>query len=389
MIRLEVAHEWGGLAADAEQQVVQAVVSGDVDVAWVGTRVFDTLGVNSFQALTAPLLVDGYALQQAIIDSEIPDQMVNGLGQVGVMGLAVLAGGLRRPIAVRGPLLGPPDWQGLTVQTFRSNVQADTIRALGATPTDVGPTGRDAGLSGGQIHGFENSMHIYSLNLMHSIAPYVTANVVLWPETTVLLASPGRFARLSDQHQRWLRDAAADAAAQSSRLASVDTGLVADACRGGARLAAASAAQRAALREAVGPIYQRMSQDPQTKAYIARIEQLKTAVRADGDLAIPAGCTGDSPLGAEPSAGADDPSIINGIYRLEWTVDELVAAGMQRQESRDNAGVITLTFDNGQWGWSSQGRWSCLGTYSIMDGRFLRGGQRGSLGGVWWPGRLA
>ena len=42
---------WGEVSADAEQQVVRAVAAGKVDLGWSGTRVFDTMGVTSFQAL--------------------------------------------------------------------------------------------------------------------------------------------------------------------------------------------------------------------------------------------------------------------------------------------------------------------------------------------------
>ena len=51
------------------------------------------------------MLIDNYALQKAVIDSEIPDHMLSGLDALGVTGLAVLADGLRKPIAVERPLL--------------------------------------------------------------------------------------------------------------------------------------------------------------------------------------------------------------------------------------------------------------------------------------------
>jgi TRAP-type C4-dicarboxylate transport system substrate-binding protein len=57
-IRIDVIDRWGDFSPDAEQQVVRAVSTGAVDLGWSGTRVFDTLGVNGFQALTAPMLID-------------------------------------------------------------------------------------------------------------------------------------------------------------------------------------------------------------------------------------------------------------------------------------------------------------------------------------------
>src|SRR5215213_9179858 len=60
-VRIEVVDQWAEFASDAEQQVVNDVAAGEVDLGWVGSRVFDTLGVESFQALTAPMLIDSYA----------------------------------------------------------------------------------------------------------------------------------------------------------------------------------------------------------------------------------------------------------------------------------------------------------------------------------------
>ena len=85
---------------------------GEVDLGWVGTRVFDRLGVKSFQALTAPMLIDSYALQNAVIEGGITEEMMQGLDDLGVAGLGVLPDGLRKPIGVDGPILGPADWQG-------------------------------------------------------------------------------------------------------------------------------------------------------------------------------------------------------------------------------------------------------------------------------------
>ena len=119
-LRIHVVNEWGHYKPAMEQQIVSDVGSDKADLAWVGTRVFDTLGVRSFQALTAPMLIDSYPLERAVIASEIPGQMLKSLARLRVTGLAVLADGLRKPIAVKRALLGPADWRGITFATFRS-----------------------------------------------------------------------------------------------------------------------------------------------------------------------------------------------------------------------------------------------------------------------------
>ena len=117
-LRIEPVNQWGDLASDAELQVVKDVAAGEVDLGWVGTRVFDTLDVKSFQALTAPMLIDSYALESAVIESGITEQMMRGLDGLGVAGVGVLPDGLRKPTGVSGPVVSPADWQGITFGTL-------------------------------------------------------------------------------------------------------------------------------------------------------------------------------------------------------------------------------------------------------------------------------
>jgi len=111
-LRIRVVDDWAGNRPGMEQIVVRAVASGKADLGWAGTRVLDTLGVTSFRALTAPMLIDSYALERAVIASKLPGEMMEGLDPDGVAGLGVLGGGLRRPIALDRPLLRPADCAG-------------------------------------------------------------------------------------------------------------------------------------------------------------------------------------------------------------------------------------------------------------------------------------
>jgi TRAP-type C4-dicarboxylate transport system substrate-binding protein len=363
-LRIEVDSEWGDFSPRFEQQIVRDVAGGKADLAWVGTRIFDTLGVRSFQALTAPMLIDGYPLEQAVIKSAIPAQMLSGLDTLGVTGLAILADGLRKPIAAERPLLGPADWRGVTFAAFRSRGQADGIRALGARPTDAWSDALTSGLEAGRIQGFEKNLLVYRITGLAESAPYVTANVNLWPQTAALLSNPARLAGLTDAQQRWLREAAAQASARSTSLVGNDARLVAPLCKAGARFANASEADLTALRQAFTPVYARLGRDPQTKAFIARIRQLKRSTPPGPVLRIPAGCTGPH----RTTSGArvnTEPSALNGAYRVSWTEKQLVAEGASASYAKHNHSVITMTMRDGVFAQ----RWSvppgCEGTYAV------------------------
>ncbi len=247
-VRIEVVDRVGGVRARRGAAGRHDVAAGEVDLGWVGSRVFDTLGVESFQALTAPMLIDSYALENAVIESGMTEEMMEGLDELGVHGLAVLADALRRPVSVDAPILEPADWRGTSFGTLKSDGQVEAIGALGGDPVEIfGPHRRDA-LDDGTLEGFEFGLLLYSDPMWSSRAPYVAANVHLWPQMDVVLANPGRLDGLTSKQRGWLDEAARDAARRSAALADRDARALDVACEGGARFAEASEADLAALR---------------------------------------------------------------------------------------------------------------------------------------------
>jgi TRAP-type C4-dicarboxylate transport system substrate-binding protein len=292
-VQIQVINQWGDLAPDAEAQVVRAAAAGTVDLGWAGSRVFDTIGVPGFRALSAPMLIDSYPLENAVLHSAMPGRMLAGLASAHVTGLGVLGEGLRLPISARRPLLAPADWRGVSFGTLRSQVQEETIRALGATPVvGFGPD-RSHALGSGQIRGFELDLSRYvDLAGLATGAPYVAANVALWPEFDVLIASPRRLASLTAQQRTWLRQAAGGATRDSVALAaSGNATSIGRACAMGARFVTATPADLAALRKALSVVYQHLQADPQTRAFLQQIQRLKNTAPAGPAPRIPAGCT--------------------------------------------------------------------------------------------------
>jgi TRAP-type transport system periplasmic protein len=367
-VRIEVVDQWGDFASDAEQQVVRDVSNGEVDLGWVGARVFDTLGVESFQALTAPMLVDSYALENAVIDSGITDQMMRGLEDVGVVGLGVLADGLRKPIGITGPVLGPADWRGITFGTLKSDGQAEAIRALGATPAQVLGPHREEVIENGEIQGFEFNLLNYRDPKWVRLAPYVTANVNMWPQMDVVVADPDRLEGLTSGQRGWLQRAADDAADRSAALADTDADSIRITCDAGARFANASEDDLAALQGAFASVYANLQQDPETKEFIEQIKALKQSTPVGPALVISSDCTGQAPeQSAEGTVAA--PAYLNGIYRYELTREDAIAFDPEAQDLDEFPQVNTMVLEDGHL------EGGCFGsggaTYSVDDDRIM------------------
>jgi TRAP-type C4-dicarboxylate transport system substrate-binding protein len=290
-LRVEIVDSWDNLKADREQHWVSLVADGTADLGWVNTWAFDTLGVTSFRALTAPMLVDSYPLEQAVLASDIPAKMLPGLAALEVTGLALLADELRKPVAVKQPLLRAAGWRDVKVSIARSRVKADALDGLGAVPVPVGWDDQPALLRSGTVQATETNLRRYSIQGLDFYAPYVTQNVNLWPGVIALIANPDRLARLSDDQRAWLDQAAKEAAVRATGLVErAEPPLLASLCKRGARFAMASPAQLAALRDAFAPALQRLDRDPETKAFLNQIRRLKRSTPDAAVHVVPRAC---------------------------------------------------------------------------------------------------
>jgi TRAP-type C4-dicarboxylate transport system substrate-binding protein len=307
-LRIDFTQGWRLGQPDYEGGTIADVRAGKVDLAGVGARAFDRVGVTDFQGLLAPMLVDSQALQEKVFAAGIPDQMLRGVERSGVVGLGVLPGPMRKVLGVSRPFLRPSDFTGAVIGMQDSDLTARTLSAWGATPKAV-PNG--AALTG--LDGYEQQLGSIAGNSYADSAGYVTANVDLWPRPLVLIAGPAQFATLSGDQQRALRAAAAPSSANALRAArSEDETAAATLCRRGMTLASASPQDLQALTDALQPVYDRLDAEPRTRAWIHQIRNLKSDLGAGPDAPTCAG---------QQSPPESDP-IPDGTYEKTVTRDD-------------------------------------------------------------------
>ena len=127
-LQIEFANLWREGETDAEIGTIADVHGGEVDLAWVGARAFDRVGLLSFQPLLAPLLVDSHDLQEAVFEAGIPAEMLAGLDELDLAGIGVLPGPMRKVLGVTHPFVTPADFEGQVVGIGTSDLAAWTMR---------------------------------------------------------------------------------------------------------------------------------------------------------------------------------------------------------------------------------------------------------------------
>jgi TRAP-type C4-dicarboxylate transport system substrate-binding protein len=314
-IRIDLQQSWRRGDPRGEEHTLRDLRSGRVDLAWVGARVFDRVGVKSFQPLMAPFLVDSYPLEARVFADPLVRRTLTRARLPGVVVLGVLPGPMRRLAGFAHPFTQPSDFRGQIVGLQDSALSTASLRLLGAVPRATAGAVPVSGLDG-----YEQQLSSFVGNGFDQSAKYVTANVDLWPRPLVIAAGVKALARLTPAQRTLLREAMSGVSPTvMQQAAREDVAATSAICRTQMRQATASAHQLALLRTSVAPIYRALAADPETGAVLARIESLKRATGAPPATMLPCAAL----VGARAS---DRETPVDGRYELSLRASDLPAA---------------------------------------------------------------
>ena len=318
------------------------VAAGHAELGWTGARAFHDLGVRDFDALVAPFLIDSYGLEEKVVRDPLAGRMLDGLDTLGVEGVGVLPGPLRKPLGAE-PLLRPDDWAGTTIALTRSAVARRTLRALGADGTEIPSAGAIDG-----DDGVESQIAAIAKQRVRRHGGRAGGERQPLAASARLFGNADALAGLDARQRAALRAAAADAIGpmlrSRARRRPRRRGHPLPPRRRSSRTA--SAADLVALRDAVAPVYASLSGDAFTKAAIAHIRALRDGLPPPEEPA----CSG---AGDEPIASGR-PSPVDGVWRSDITFRDLERApgyedgehnpgniGHFRMELRDGSFAVT------------------------------------------------
>jgi TRAP-type C4-dicarboxylate transport system substrate-binding protein len=343
-----------GTERDGEQRLIEDVQAGKVDMALVGVRAFDVVGVTGFQPLVAPFLIDSYDLEAKVFEAGVPERMLQATDTIGLTGLGVVPGPMSKILSVAHPLVGRTDFEGAVIGTSSGILADETIRALGATPKVVAPRTALVGLDG-----LDEQLSSIRGDGYYDVANAVTANLNLWPGPLVVVMNASRFAGLTPAQQNVMRSAVGDRVASGLAASrQEDAGSGAGLCRTAMAVVDATPDDLAGLRTAVEPVYAKLEEQPATKATLAEIIALKS------DLAAPAASFECGAVSAPPEPAAVTP--LDGVYRMAVTFDEVAASG--DLAIAENYGSFIVVFDRGRFALTQESETSCTwayGTYVV------------------------
>jgi TRAP-type C4-dicarboxylate transport system substrate-binding protein len=279
-------------------QLLDDVSGGTVEMAGVSTATWDTKGVSVFQPLQAPFLITNYGFEQTVLSGPIGTSMLeseNGPKKLGLVGLGILEGGLRKPLGREVALKSPADFKGKKIRAPQSQVLSAALEALGAEPVAL-PVGDVYGaLQNGTVDGMEANLGLIATNKYNEVAKFVTQDVNLWPFPAAVVINQAQFDKLTDAQKTAVQTAGKNLAANSINVflnpAPDATNFVKVLCDAGLTFAFAGAANQKALAAAAQPAYAEISKDAEVADLIKQIQDAKASAPAPpAPPALPEGC---------------------------------------------------------------------------------------------------
>jgi TRAP-type C4-dicarboxylate transport system substrate-binding protein len=381
-LRIDHQVNWHKGDLGAESDLIGYVRRGGAPLGVSPVRAWHTAGISSFDALIAPFLLDSMAAQKAVLESDVVDDMLRGMGDPGLTGLGVLPGPLRRPIGVTHELVTAGDYRGGSIGMSPEGEVADrTFEALGVK--GVVPMAPTAPIDG--MDGLEQQLDSVASNQYDQLATTATANVTFWPRPLVVFGSAKAMSALTDDQVRVLREAARASVEPNARL-NLDGEVegVAQLCRRGRlRFVSATSGDLAGLRSATAPVLTWLREDVVTSAALDRINELRATVTAEAAPSC-AGVAGGPVTHAGPP-GPRGP--LDGTYVVDTT------NGGDADLEEENYGHWVYVVDRGRFAFSQENGPACTwgyGTWKVhgatVEWLFTDGGGEAPNGAMNKPG---
>lgn len=194
-----------------EPETIEQAQAGIVDFARVNSVVLANVS-PSMGVFTLPYIFKDNEHKYRVLDGDIGKDVLADLAKVGLVGFDFMDAGTRNFYTVKAkPVSGIEDLRGLKIRVQPAPISTRMVQLLGATPTPMNYGEVYSALQTGVVDGAENDYVSYLTSAHYEVAPNVIEDGHLSPPA-VLVMNKARFDALKPEHQKAVRDAAAETA---------------------------------------------------------------------------------------------------------------------------------------------------------------------------------
>jgi C4-dicarboxylate-binding protein DctP len=242
-----------------DKEELEALQLGAVQMLAPSNSKFGPMGVKDFEVFDLPYLLPNKAALRKVTDGPLGKAMLKKLETKGMVGLAYWDNGFKE-MSANKPLRMPEDYKGLKFRIQSSKVLEAQFRLLGATPQVMAFSEVYQALQTGVVDGQENTPSNIYTQKFHEVQKYTTLTNHGYIGYVVVV-NKKFWDDLPADIRGQLEKAMNDATAYSNEISEKENAEGLDEIKksGKTELITPTAAETAAMRKAMEPLYQDMA----------------------------------------------------------------------------------------------------------------------------------
>jgi tripartite ATP-independent transporter DctP family solute receptor len=244
----------------AEVQSISAAKGGVLEMAVVSTAAAATT-VKDFGLFDLPYLFNDFKEADAVLDGPIGRRVLEKLADTGVVGLCYWENGFRHVTNSRRPVAKLEDFKGLKIRTIQNPVFIDVFNTLGANATPMAFTEVYGALDSKAIDGQETPYSSIYTSKFFEVQRYVSETRHIYG-AAVVLVSRKLWDVLSADEKKAMQDSCNESRDYERRVnREQDPQLLAELKAKGMAFNEVSPAERARIRDALKPVYDKYAKE--------------------------------------------------------------------------------------------------------------------------------
>jgi tripartite ATP-independent transporter DctP family solute receptor len=189
----------------SEQQCVELLQIGSLGMTKVSAAILEGF-TDNYKVLGLPYIFRSREHSFNVLDGEIGAELLNSTEKFWIKGLCFYDAGGRSFYTLKRPIETPDDLTGLKIRVMKSQTAMQLVAAMGGSPTPVSWGELYTALQSGVVDGAENNPPSFYTSRHYEVCKYYSINEhTLVPD--VLIISTRVWNRLTQEEQRWLREA--------------------------------------------------------------------------------------------------------------------------------------------------------------------------------------
>ncbi|BAQ09129.1 C4-dicarboxylate transporter substrate binding protein [Bacillus sp. OxB-1] len=246
----------GNGSLGGERDLAEQIQMGNLDMSVLTTGIVGNFA-NELRVFDMPFLFRDLDHAYTVLDSEIGQEMLDGMESSGFKGIAFWENGVRQFANNVKPIKSPEDMKGLKMRTIENEVLIDSYKSLGADAVPMAYPELFSSLQQGVVDGHDQGLTILYTSALYEVQNYVSEAGFTYASMTLLMNNKF-YESLPEDIQKIIVEIGKDYASEQRAL---NQELDADAKKNmeeaGVIITEASEIDTEAFRKAVEPVYEK------------------------------------------------------------------------------------------------------------------------------------